>query len=64
MNDPGLKELVAEQTKEWSELVNRHMTEEWTLLKEQLEAQQDILKAVMLGAQSAQLKQLEARLEK
>ena len=34
------------------------------MLKEQLEAQQDILKTVMLGAQGAQLKLLEAKLEK
>lgn len=64
INDPALKQLVAEQAKEWSELVGRHLKEEWTLLKEQLEAQQDILKTVMQGAQGAQLKQLDAKLEK
>lgn len=64
INDPALKQLVAEQAKEWSELVGRHLKEEWTLLKEQLEAQQDILKTVMMGAQGAQLKQLDAKLEK
>lgn len=64
INDPALKQLVAEQAKEWSELVGRHLKEEWTLLKEQLEAQQDILKTVMMGAQGAQLKLLDAKLEK
>lgn len=34
------------------------------MLKEQLEAQQEILKTVMQTAQGAQLKQLEAKLEK
>ncbi|XP_046642966.1 1-phosphatidylinositol 4,5-bisphosphate phosphodiesterase-like isoform X1 [Daphnia pulicaria] len=64
INDPALKQLVADQAKEWSELVGRHLKEEWTLLKEQLEAQQDILKTVMQGAQGAQLKLLDAKLEK
>ncbi len=64
INDPALKQLIEEQTKEWSELVGRQLKEEWTLLKEQLEAQQDILKTVMVAAQSAQLKILDARLEK
>ena len=64
VNDPTLKSLIAEQTKEWSELVGRHLKEEWTLLKEQLEAQQELLKITMQGAQAAQLKQLEAKLER
>ena len=64
INDPEVKQLVAEQTKEWTEMIGRHYKEEWTLLKEQLEAQKEILKATMIAAQAAQLKLLDARLEK
>ena len=64
LSDPSLKSLVAEQTKEWSELVGRHLREEWTMLKEQLETQQELLKTTMQGAQAAQMKQLEAKCER
>lgn len=64
INDPEVKQLVAEQSKEWTEMIGRHYKEEWTLLKEQLEAQKEILKVTMVAAQAAQIKLLDARLEK
>lgn len=64
VNDPSLKQLVAEQTKEWSEMIGRHLKEEWTTYKEQLEAQKEILKTVLQGAQSVQQKQLTDKFEK
>ena len=59
-----MKQLVAEQAKEWTEMIGRHYKEEWTLFKEQLEGQKDILKTTMVAAQANQLKVLDAHLEK
>ena len=64
LNDPSVKSLVAEQTKEWSEIVGRHLKEEWTMLKEHLESQQELLKATIQVVHAAQLKQLEAKCER
>ena len=45
-------------------MIGRHYKEEWTLFKEQLEGQKDILKTTMVAAQANQLKVLDAHLEK
>ncbi|KAK7863055.1 hypothetical protein R5R35_006478 [Gryllus longicercus] len=62
--DPGVRKLVAEQTSQWSELVERHRREEWATMKQQLTEQQEILKRLMEVAQAAQMKQLEAKHER
>lgn len=64
VNDPGVRQLVAEQTTQWSELLERHRREEWAAMKQQLTEQQEVLKRLMEVAQAAQLKQLEAKHER
>ena len=56
-----VKDLVAEQTKEWSDMVARQMTEEHELRKGHVSQQSELLKTLMDVAQAGQLKELEAR---
>ena len=64
VNDAGIKSMVNEQAKEWTELIGRHLKEEAALMIEQREAQKDILKPLAEGMQANQLKTLEAHFEK
>lgn len=59
-----MKDLVAEQTREWSDMVSRQMTEEHELRKAHVQQQCEVLKSLMEQAQSAQLKELETRQDK
>jgi len=38
VNDPTVKGLVMDQTTQWSELMEKHRKEEWSLMKAQLQA--------------------------
>lgn len=62
--DPGIRCLVVEQTKQWTELMEKHRKEEWDMLKAHLQAQEDTLKKLMEGVHANQLKQLEAKHER
>ena len=64
MNDSALKEVVMEQTEEYTEVVERHRKEEWELTKAHLIAQDDMLKTLMEGMQAQQMKELEAIFER
>jgi phosphatidylinositol phospholipase C beta len=59
--DPAVRKLVAEQTVQWSDMVEHHRKEEWELIKQHLTDQQDILKRLMEVSHAAQMKQLEAK---
>jgi len=61
VSDPAVRKLVAEQTVQWSDMVERHRKEEWELIKQHLIDQQDILKRLMEASHAAQMKQLEAK---
>lgn len=61
LSDPAVRKLVAEQTVQWSDMVERHRKEEWELVKQHLIDQQDILKRLMEASQAAQMKQMEAK---
>ncbi len=37
VNDPTVKGLVMEQTTQWSELMEKHRKEEWSLMKTHLQ---------------------------
>lgn len=52
---------MAEQTREWSDMVVRQVTEEHGLRKEHVLQQCDLLKRLNEEAQQEQLKDLEAR---
>ena len=59
-----IKDLVADQTKEWSQMVQLQMTEEHELRKAHVLQQSALLKTLMEQAQAQQLKDLEAKQEK
>lgn len=45
-------------------MITRHKKEEWDLLRQQVQDQQEILKKLMEQVQTSQMKQLEARQER
>ncbi|BFZ07040.1 hypothetical protein BsWGS_10079 [Bradybaena similaris] len=59
-----VKELVALQTKEWSEMVLRQMTEEHELWREHTIQQNETLAKLLEDAQREQLAELEAKQER
>lgn len=63
-NDPTVKAVVVDQTKQWSEMMERHRKEEWELSKLHLQAQEDILKKLMEAGQAKQLAELDALFER
>jgi phosphatidylinositol phospholipase C beta len=63
-NDPNVKELVAHQMKQWSDMIERHHREEWDLLKSQILQQGDTLRKLLDLNQNFQLKQLEIVFER
>lgn len=63
-NDPAIRKLVAEQTVQWSELMEKHRKQEWESLRLQLDDQRDVLRKHMELIQASQVKQLEARHER
>jgi len=59
-----VRDVVADQTKEWTEMVMRQMADEHELLKTHISQLADLLKELMEDAQDLQLKELELRQEK
>lgn len=59
-----VKELVIDQTREWSEMVARQMVEEHEMRKSHVIQQSDLLKKLMEDAQLLQIKELEVRQER
>ncbi|CAL8111229.1 unnamed protein product [Orchesella dallaii] len=64
VNDPLVRKLVAEQTKQWTEMSEKHRREEWELMKTHLQAQEEILKKLMEVSQQNQMKQMSAKHER
>ncbi len=64
MNDPAVKQVVVEQTKQWSEMMERHRIENWDLMRAHLQAQEDVLRKLMQAQQQLQMKDLENVFEK
>ncbi|RWS29944.1 1-phosphatidylinositol 4:5-bisphosphate phosphodiesterase-like protein, partial [Leptotrombidium deliense] len=63
-NDPLVRDVVVDQMKQWSEMIERHRRDEWTLLKEHLLEQGDTMSRLLEVAQCHQMKQLEAKFER
>lgn len=63
-NDAAIKKLVAEQTAQWTAMVEKQRKDEWTLQQSQIKVSKDELKAVLPAAQANQVKQLEAKHDK
>src|SRR6218665_1299637 len=59
-----VKELVAEQTREWTEMVMRHLAEVYELLKLHIQQQTELLRQLMTEMQTAQAKDLDLRNER
>jgi len=53
--------LVAEQTKEWSDMVLRQLVEEHDGKKDHIVHQHECLRKLLIDAQTAQLKELEVK---
>jgi hypothetical protein len=64
VNDPAVKQVVVEQTKQWSDMMERFRTENWDLMKTHLQAQEEILRKLMQTQQQSQMKDLETLFEK
>lgn len=62
--DANVRQLIADQTTQWTEMIERHKKEEWDMLKTQLEDQKEVLKKLLEQTQAAQIKQLEAKHER
>ena len=62
--DPVVKSLISDQTKQWSDMMEKHRKEEWEMLRNHLRLQEDLLKKLMESAQLMQLKDLENVIEK
>jgi phosphatidylinositol phospholipase C beta len=43
-NDASIRKLIQEQNAQWGEMVERHKKEEWEMLKQQINDQQEILR--------------------
>ena len=59
-----MRDVVAEQTKEWTDMVMRQMADEHELLKAHITQLADLLRELMEDAQDLQMKDLELRQEK
>ena len=59
-----VKELVADQTKEYGDMTGREMNEEFELCKTHVKQQNELLRRLMDEAHAGQLRDLEARQEK
>jgi len=53
--------MVRDQTKEWTEMMQKHRKDNWEMTKAHLTAQEEILKNIMESVQAQQIKDLEAR---
>jgi len=59
-----VQELVADQTKEWTDMVMRQMADEHEMLKAHVGQLTELLRELMEDAQDLQMKELELRHEK
>ena len=54
-----MKQVVVDQTKQWSDMVERHRKENWELMREHLQGQENLLKELMQALQQLQMKELD-----
>lgn len=59
-----MKQVVVEQTKQWSDMMERHRKEEWDLARVHLQAIEEVLKKLMEAQQTQQMKELEVTFER
>lgn len=61
VSDPQVQQVIAEQTSEWSAMLQCHHKEEWAMLKRHVQDQQEILFKIMKNVQGSQIKQLKMK---
>ncbi|XP_047003383.1 1-phosphatidylinositol 4,5-bisphosphate phosphodiesterase-like [Schistocerca americana] len=61
ISDPQVQKVIAEQTSEWSAMLERHHREEWAMLRRHVQDQQEILHKIMENVQGSQIKQLKLK---
>merc|ERR1712193_553735 len=59
VHDPDVKKTVVDQTKQWSEMMGKHRSEEWGLRRGHLVEQEATFKKLMEARQAQQMKELE-----
>ncbi|KAF4532029.1 hypothetical protein B566_EDAN015008 [Ephemera danica] len=64
MKDAAILKTVKEQTQQWHEMTERHLKENWTIQKQLLKDNEEVLKKLMADVQAQQVKQLELKFEK
>ncbi len=57
-------QMIKEQTKQWTEMMKKHRSEEWELLKAHQASYEEVYEKVFETAQAKQMKDLEAFLAK
>lgn len=62
--DNKLKEIVVNQTNEWSKLMEKHKSEEWEMLKNHAAQAGEIFESIIVEVQQRQLKQLQLKFDK
>lgn len=58
--EPCVKEMVVQQIKQWSDLLEKHHSEEWELYKTHITNEADISRKLILHLQQMQIKNLES----
>lgn len=58
VTSPKVKEIVAQHTKEWSEMINTHSAEEQEIRDLHLNQQCELLKKLLINAHEQQTQQL------
>ena len=59
-----IRALIGEQTVEWTDMLARQMTEQYTLSREHLQQQLQLFTTLMQAMQEQQLKDLELKHER
>jgi len=59
-----IRALIDEQTLEWTDMIGRQTTEQYTLSREHHQHQQQLLTTLMQGMQEQQIKDLELKHER
>jgi len=59
-----IRALIGEQTVEWTDLLGRHIDEQYTLSREHLQQQLQLFTTLMQAMQQQQLKDLELKHER
>ncbi|CAL4127978.1 unnamed protein product, partial [Meganyctiphanes norvegica] len=63
-DDPAIQKIVTDQMKSWTELMTRHRREDWTMMKDQIKNQEELIKEHFKLELENQVKALEGDFER